>query len=181
MEHTMKIENPHDKFFKETFEDLTVARDFLNHYLPTELMHQVDVQSLEPQKDSFINEKLEEGFSDLLFKANKQGEERYYYFLFEHKSYPSKDIILQLLKYMTEIWIAKTKKENNYELPIIIPLVIYHGKSRWNEPICLSEMIQGDTKIPKQLRKFIPDFEYLLFDFSYMTDEEILGGAKLKM
>ncbi len=177
----MKIENPHDKFFKETFGDIAVARDFLNHYLPTELIRQVDMKSLEPQKDSFVNKDLEENFSDLLFKANFQGTEGYFYFLFEHKSYPSKNIMLQLLKYMTEIWDAKAQKENEWQLPLVIPLVMYHGKTRWNAPLRLKDMMQGNTNIPKEMENYIPDFEYLLFDFSHRSDEEILGEAMLKM
>ena len=181
MEHTMKIENPHDKFFKETFGDVAVARDFLYHYLPPELMQQVDMESLEPQKDSFVNKDLEENFSDLLFKANFQDQEGYFYFLFEHKSYPSKNIILQLLKYMTEIWEAKAQKENEWKLPLVIPLVMYHGKKRWNAPLRLKDMMQGNTNIPKEMENYIPDFEYLLFDFSHRSDEEILGEAMLRM
>ena len=52
----MKIQNPHDKFFKETFGNLAVAKDFLRNYLPQNIMDIVDINSLEPQKDSFINE-----------------------------------------------------------------------------------------------------------------------------
>jgi len=30
----MKIDNPHDKFFKETLGNVIVAKDFLHNYLP---------------------------------------------------------------------------------------------------------------------------------------------------
>jgi predicted transposase/invertase (TIGR01784 family) len=66
----MKIQNPHDKFFKETFGNVAVAKDFLNNYLPQSIMNIVDMDTLKPQKDSFINKELEEGFSDLLFKVD---------------------------------------------------------------------------------------------------------------
>ena len=79
------------------------------------------MDTLEPQKDSFINKELQESFSDLLFKANINNREGYLYFLFKHKSYPSRDVAFQLLKYMVEIW--NTKIENTNRLPIIIPLV----------------------------------------------------------
>ena len=82
----MKIQNPHDKFFKETFGRVDVARDFLNNYLPQNIVDIIDTDTLEPQKDSFINEELQESFSDLLFKARINKREGYLYFLFEHKS-----------------------------------------------------------------------------------------------
>ncbi|ABI67501.1 Rpn family recombination-promoting nuclease/putative transposase [Syntrophomonas wolfei] len=125
----MKIQNPHDRFFKETLGKVEVAKDFLNNYLPGNIIKVIDVDTLEPQKDSFINKELQEGFSDLLFKANINNREGYIYFLFEHKSYTRKDIAFQLLRYMMEIWETKSKKEKADELPVIIPLVVYHGKS----------------------------------------------------
>ncbi|HHV16323.1 MAG TPA: DUF4351 domain-containing protein [Gelria sp.] len=33
----MKIQNPHDRFFKETFGKVEVAKDFLNNYLPEDI------------------------------------------------------------------------------------------------------------------------------------------------
>ncbi|MDD3272351.1 MAG: Rpn family recombination-promoting nuclease/putative transposase [Syntrophomonadaceae bacterium] len=173
----MKIQNPHDRFFKETFGKVEVAKDFLNNYLPENIIKVIDLDTLEPQKDSFINEKLQEGFSDLLFKAKINNREGYIYFLFEHKSYTSKDIAFQLLKYMVEIWEAKSKKEKADELPVIIPLVVYHGKDGWKIGTTLGEMITGYEDLPEDIKKFTPNYEYLLYDLSRYTDDEIKGGV----
>ena len=51
----MLIQNPHDRFFKETFSDVTVAKDFLRHCTPHELSKVIDLDTLRPEKDSFIN------------------------------------------------------------------------------------------------------------------------------
>ena len=90
------------------------------------------IDRLDAEKDSFIDENLNETFSDLLFGVNINNRRSYIYFLFEHKSYRSKNITFQLLKYMVEIWDSKNKNADSDWLPIIIPLVIYHGKERWN-------------------------------------------------
>lgn len=100
--------------------------------MPAELIQVVDMDTLQIQKDSFINAALEESYADLLFKADFQGEDGYIYFLFEHKSYPGKHIIIQLLKYMVSIWETKAMQKEMQGLPIVIPLVVYHGKKRWN-------------------------------------------------
>lgn len=47
----MKIENPHDKYFKETLGNVEVAKDFLNNYLPPDIMKIVDADTLYPEKD----------------------------------------------------------------------------------------------------------------------------------
>ncbi len=70
----MKIQNPHVKFFKETFSKVEVARDFIKNYLTESVLAVIDLETLEIQKDSFINEELKEVFSDMLFQVaiNKQ-------------------------------------------------------------------------------------------------------------
>jgi predicted transposase YdaD len=155
----MKIQNPHDKFFKETFSNVAVAKDFMNNYLPQSIINIIDINTLEPQKDSFINEELQEVFSDMLFRVNINKREGYIYFLFEHKSYTSKNISFQLLKYMLEIWEAKVKKEDTNELPVVIPLVIYHGKDKWNIKTSLGEMIKGYEDLPEDIEDIIEKVE----------------------
>ena len=84
------INNPHDKFFKETFSRPEIVRDFLQNYLPAELVNLLNLDSLELQKDNFVDDDLQEHFSDLLYKVQlHDGRFAYIYFLFEHKSYPT--------------------------------------------------------------------------------------------
>ena len=173
------IKKPHDKFFKETLNDLETTRDFMKNYLPKDILEIIDLEKLSAEKDSYIDQELQELFSDLLFKTNINGREGYIYFLFEHKSYLSKRTALQLLKYMVKIWeqkITETRK-----LPIIIPLVVYHGESRWNIDKSLGGMIQGIETLPESIKPQIPDYEYIVYDLSPYGDEEIKGSAKLRI
>lgn len=110
------MQNPHDKFFKETFNDVDVTKDFLQQYSSEEVLKYIDLNSLDPQKVSFIDDELKESFSDLLFQVNINNEAGFVYFLFEHKSSPDKGIVLQLLKYLVNIWETKTKKSGIYQL-----------------------------------------------------------------
>src|SRR5690625_2573181 len=135
----MKIYQAHDKLFKESFGNVTVAQDFLQHYLPPALLKVVDLASLEISIDSFIEEGLQDSRSNLLNEAIIDGEKSYVYFLFEHKSYPTKDIALQLLGYMLEIWKREVNKKKADALPPVLPLVIYHGGSRWKKPKLLRD------------------------------------------
>ena len=167
------IDQAHDKLFKETFGNVEIAKDFMNEYLPSNLREIINLETLEPQKDSFINKELKEVFSDLLFRVDVNGNEGYIYFLFEHKSYKDKLVIFQLLRYMIEIWESKIKKENNNKLPIIIPLLIYHDKGQWNIKTKLSEMILGYDELPEDIKRYIPNYEYLLYDLTKYKNEDI--------
>ncbi len=177
----MKIQNPHDKFFKESMGNTEVAKDFLANYLPVAVMEVIDLASLQLEKDSFINSSLEENFSDLLFSAEIDGKEGYLYFLFEHKSYIDGGIAFQLLKYMTEIWDLKRNKEHVKELPVVIPLVIYHGRTEWNKSTNLGSMLNGYDQLPIEAQKLVPNFEYLIYDISSYKDEDIKGIAQTRI
>jgi predicted transposase/invertase (TIGR01784 family) len=62
------VHNPHDRFFKETFSRVEVARDFTVHYLPPEIAALLDPATLSISKDSLVDEELGERFSDLLYQ-----------------------------------------------------------------------------------------------------------------
>lgn len=177
----MKIQNPHDKFFKETMGNVETAKDFLINYLPESLKQVVNLDTLKPQKDSFISPELEESFSDLLFQVEISGQESYLYFLFEHKSYPDKGLALQLLKYMVEIWEEKMDKEHAEKLPIIIPLVVYHGAPNWRTPSSLGDMLRGYDALPENLKIYVPNFDHVLYDISIYTNEDIKGKAQTRI
>ena len=148
-------------------------------------MQIIDMDTLEPQKESFLDEKLNEEFSDLLFRVMINNKEGYIYFLFEHKSYKDKMVIFQVLKYMISIWESKIKdnkdrrkvegKSNSgeMELPVILPLVIYHANTEWNVERTLRNMIPNYKNLPDDLKRYIPDFEYLLIDLSDFSKHEV--------
>lgn len=177
----MDVYNPHDKFFKEMLGDVETAKDFIANYLPEKVLNVMDVNTLEVQKTSFINKDLQESHSDLLFKVNICNEEGYVYLLFEHKSYLDRGVVFQLLQYMIEIWEAKRKKEQVTKLPIIIPLVIYHGLTKWKVPTKLSELFNGYDKLPEEVKAYVPNFSYLLYDVSQYSDEDMKGSLQTRI
>lgn len=67
------------------------------------------------------------------------------------------------------------------KLPMIIPLVIYHGKNNWNISTTLGEMINGYNSFSLDIKKYIPNFEYLLYDTSRYKDEDIKGELYLRI
>jgi predicted transposase YdaD len=58
------ITNPHDKLFRETLSDREVAADFLQHYLPEDILTLTDLNSLEISKDSFVEDDLKDYHSE---------------------------------------------------------------------------------------------------------------------
>lgn len=177
-----EINNPHDKFFKQTLQDKETAKDFFKNYLPETLLSEIDLESLSLSKDSFVEKELEEVFSDILFEVKLNDKKSYFYLLFEHKSYSYKKVSFQLLKYMLQIWelhsSGKSKSVKKDKYPIIIPMVFYHGEKKWNIGLKLSDLLD---EIPDEFTRYIPDYEYILYDLSQYKDEEIKGEIKLRL
>ncbi len=159
--HTMsKIENVHDNFFKKVFSDVANVKTFLEIALPEGLRRQLDLGGLELDTTSYVSEEYKASLSDVVVKCAARDKQRPVdvYLLFEHKSYRDKKIFIQLLRYMYLMW-QKDSAEGK-PLRVILPLVFYHGKGRWNLPTQFAEQFA----VNKELRRFLLNFEYLLFD-----------------
>jgi predicted transposase/invertase (TIGR01784 family) len=83
----------HDTFFRQLLGEPTTAIDFVQNYLPANLVELLDLLQLRPEKDTFVDARLRKHFSDILFSVPlKSGEQIYLYLLFEHKSSPDKQV-----------------------------------------------------------------------------------------
>ena len=172
-----ELRNPHDLFFRETFSRLEVAKDFMANYLPKDVTAVLDFSTLELQKDSFIDADLKEHFSDLLYRLQlRDGSEANVYLLLEHKSSPDVQVALQLLRYMVRHW-ERAQREKIRPLPPVIPIVVYHGRERWE----ISENFVGLFEGPEALRPYWPDFRYELQDLSRYSIEDVRGGIILRV
>jgi len=174
-----KVQNPHDMFFKDTFSNPLVVRDFVENYLPEPILKLVDLNELEIQNGSHVDEELREIFSDMLFRTKINERDGYLYFLFEHKSYPDRMVALQLLTYMVRIWNQKVNKENHTHIPVIIPMVICQGKNKWKISPMFSDLILNFDTLPEEVKQLIPDYRYQLYDLSQFSDDDIKGKAEL--
>lgn len=172
----MTVQNPHDKFFRDSFGRVEIARNYLEEYLPADVRALLDLDTLLLQDGSFIDETMQEHQSDLLYQVQMiDGRVAYIYFLFEHKSYPDPTVLLQLLRYMVRFWERQIK--DSAPLMPVMPLVIYHGERAWNGPVDFHSLLQA----PTALQPYLPDFRFHLSDFSHLSDETIKGEIWLRV
>jgi predicted transposase/invertase (TIGR01784 family) len=172
------IKNPHDHFFRATFTHRNVAAGFARHYLPLDIVENLDLETLQPTKDSFVDDELRDHFTDLLYETRlKDNTLAYVYLLFEHKSYSEPWVAFQLLRYMVRIWEYALEQYQVTTLPPIIPLVVYHGEQRWQVDARFCHLV---TACPP-LADYVPDFRYELYDLSMYSDEELVGAVNLRL
>ncbi len=176
-----QIVNPNDRLFRETWSDRETAVDFIKNYLPGRILRHIDTARFEICKDSFIEEELRDYFSDLLYRVDIYGEKGYLYFLFEHKSFGDKLASLQILEYKIKIWrleLKQRKKRDPISLPVVIPILLYHGKEKWTYGSSFGHFFKQH---PSDLSVFVPNFEFVLVDLSEYEDEYIKGAVATRV
>ena len=169
-----KVVNPHDKVFRAAYSNKENARSLLTDKLPDNVLKLVDLDSLEISKDSFIEKDLADYYSDILYQVNLAGgSQGFIYVLFEHKSYYDKYVHLQLLEYMVKIWRLHIKQHKGDKLPIVVPLLICHGRNEWpDDTERLASLLSGPVD---ELAGYIPDFGFELYDLHRYSDDQIKG------
>src|SRR4051794_16944343 len=96
------IKARHDKIFRKAMENLMVAMEFLDTHLPKDIRRFIDLSTLKIEKESFIERKLKNRASDVLFSVNFNGNPGYIYLLLEHQTKCDHFMALRLFKYMLE-------------------------------------------------------------------------------
>ena len=132
------MSGPHDLFVRFTFGHPERAAAELRAALPSQVVSQVDWASLKQEPGNVVDPELRETESDLLFSARLLGgRPLLFYVLLEHQSSVDRWMALRMLRYVVrqlEHW----RKENPgiQLLPLIIPLVMYHGQEGgWSAPV----------------------------------------------
>ena len=184
--------SPHDAYFKAVLGEPRNAGVILRERLPEDIVALLAPDLPEPVPGTFIDEQLRPHISDLLYRLRlKSGETALLYALLEHKSTPDALTPLQLLRYMTRIWSKWTrqgeeragqeqtsgKTAHNGPLPVIIPLVFYHGKRRWNVPRHFAGLF---GRPPDELARYIPDFPYEFVDLGHIPDADLSRDPRLR-
>ena len=158
------------------------------------VLKRIDTASIRPVKGSFIDRELREHFSDLLCKADTtDGRPGYIYCLLEHKSYPDRLVAFQLLRVMVKIWSGDLRKFRKREKKAakagqsapprpfcfapVIPLVLYHGESKWNVP----ENFHALSEMADELKFYVPNFRFPVADLSEYDDDQIKGEVMLRV
>jgi len=155
------LKNPHDHFFRHSFSLPDIAQPFFQRYLPPEIRDGLDLATLQPEPESFVDPKLADHHADLLFSVRRHdGRPARLYLLLEHKSYDTVWAGLQLLDYLVRIWSREQARIKSPPLPPVVGLVLYHGEAPWSGGSRFGSLVDA----PGWLGEFTPDFRFILCD-----------------
>jgi predicted transposase YdaD len=169
---------PHDLFARYTFGRPERAEAELRAVLPAPIVSEVDWTSLRQESGSVVDPELRETESDLLFTPRlRSGRSLLLYVLLEHQSTVDRWMALRMLRYVVrqlEHW--RQQHPDSPVLPVIIPLVMYHGpEGAWTAPRRVEDLFElpDDEEQRERWRALVPRFEYLLDDLTAEREEAL--------
>jgi predicted transposase/invertase (TIGR01784 family) len=174
---------PHDAIFKGLLGKPEHARGVLRGVVPAAAAEAIDWQSLTPVSGNFVDLELRQQYTDLLFSARwHDGSELLAYVLFEHQSATPKakdgPMAFRLLRYQVRIWEDwLTRNPEVKALPVIIPVVMYHGQAPWSEPRLFGDVLAVPPSVRPAIERHLVQFAYLLNDLSEISDDELRARA----
>lgn len=170
------LHQPHDKIVKRMLSNPETARDILSLYLPKKILAIVDLNHLEIQKDSFIDDEHRAYAADLLYKTTFQDKEGYIWILLEHQRESDYWMPLRLFKYMGMIWEHIRKSSKVKYLPLVYPLVIYNGDTPYAHSLNFLDLIEPEASKVIFRRLFIEPFS--LIDLPSIQDDSLRESAQ---
>ncbi len=170
------MSGPHDLFARYTFGHPERAEAELRAVLPPHVVSQVDWASLRREPGSVVDPELRETESDLLFSARlRTGHSLLLYVLLEHQSTVDGWMALRMLRYVVR-QVDRWRQEHPEStlLPVIIPLVMYHGpEGAWTAPRRVEDLFDLPEEGREQWGALVPRFEYLLDDLTAEREEAL--------
>jgi predicted transposase/invertase (TIGR01784 family) len=124
-----KINHIHDKTFRKILDYKKEFTIFINKIFNLE--EKLEEKDIEKYNRKFVSVDYTNQESDVIYKLkNKE-----IFILVEHQTKIDKKMPIRILKYELEIIRSRMDENNRLEFPIIIPIVLYTGKQRWNAKI----------------------------------------------
>ncbi|HET7501504.1 MAG TPA: Rpn family recombination-promoting nuclease/putative transposase [Kofleriaceae bacterium] len=175
------ISNPHDALFQGVLGRPEHARGVLRTIMPATVAAAIDWSTLTLRPGSFVDVALSFRHTDLLYEVMlREGGELLMYVLFEHQSTPPTEGLmgLRLLAYEVRIWERwRVDHPKARTLPMIFPVVLYHGTTAWPEPRAFEGLLGVPDGMRPAVEAYLVRFSYLLHDLSAIPDDELREGA----
>lgn len=163
MQNGTYINNQYDKTYRKILSNKKDVTYIINEAINVE----IKPEEIEKYKSSFVTDEYGNREADVVYKLKN----RNIFFLIEHQTkvdyampYRIEEYRLEVMKSAIDIKKIKTK---GYELPTVIPIVIYTGKQKWSVRTYLSKI--QDERFSK-----VDLFKYNLIDINEYTNEELL-------
>lgn len=173
----MPLPRSHDALFRFVFGDPVVAADLLRTFLPPALAAAIDWSGLRLVPGHFVDARLRERQTDLLFLAPLGDGWVLLHVVFEHKAQDDRCTALQTTRYELRIlsrW--RADHPNDPLLPPVLPVVVHHGPRPMRAPRSLRGLVDVrgvSPRVGRLLHRFHAPVGFLLVDLAAMSAADL--------
>ena len=158
------INQKHDKIFKEMLSDKKSTVDFINSFLHLNLVE----DDIEKYEKEFRTSEFSNVEADVVYKIKNKNV----FILIEHQSSVDYKMSYRIMRYkyaiIESVIDKKRLKEKSYRIPMVIPVVLYTGKRKWQKLLIndIEEKVEGYAE---------NWLEYTLIDVNKFSKEQLLA------
>jgi hypothetical protein len=182
LETYSKVSNEHDSGYKYLLSVKRVFIDLIRSFVPREWVKEIDDEKTVKLDKSYVLDDFSKKESDIVYSSYIKGRQCLFYVLLELQSTVDFQMPLGLLIYMTALWRdyaeqieSNRQKRKSFKLPVIIPIVLYNGKSKWTATCNFRDYLSMPEAFDMQLL----DFEYIVLNVQSYDDRQLLDMKSL--
>ena len=167
----------HDHSYKLLFAHPTMVQDLLRGFVGGDWLQELDFSTLERVSESYVSDDLRARADDIVWRV--RSGERHIYLLVEFQSGIDPFMSVRVLTYVGLLYqdlIRAREVSRDDGLPVILPIVLYNGSSRWRAAQELASLLQDS---PNGFAKYRPTMRYLLIDEGAYDDSELASHGNL--
>jgi len=177
-----KIHHPHDKGYRQLLSNKKTFLELIMTFVKEDWVTDINENDIILVDKSYILQDFSEKEADVVYRLKTKDEDIIFYVLLELQSTVDYLMPFRLLLYEVEIWRdvynnaqEEERERKGFQLPAIIPVVLYNGKNNWTAKLDFKEILAGYQKFEKHLL----NFHYILFDVNRYSDEDLIKAANL--
>jgi hypothetical protein len=164
----------HDHSYRHLFARPELVESLVRELVAEPWVEDLDFSSLERVNASYVSDRMKRSEGDMVWKLRRRdGSEVIVYLLVEFQSRVERFMAVRLMSYVSALYldlIDRGELAPGRRLPLVIPLVIYNGASRWRAPRQLSELIEPAEPA---VRAYVPQLLYRVIDQGSYAPEDL--------
>ncbi|MEO0592111.1 MAG: Rpn family recombination-promoting nuclease/putative transposase [Myxococcota bacterium] len=174
------IDKPHDRYVKRLLQRPEIAADILRFVLPEALAAALDLALIEDAGTEFVDDRLQQTEPDIVLKMQTvNGAQALLFVVLEHQSSVDPWMAYRMSRSTMRLWESwRSKNRKASRLPVVIPVVLYHGDTPWQAETNIGELIDG-ADARDAMGPLWPSFSYVV-EWVNAHTENALRASRLK-
>lgn len=127
MESTTSAVNPHEKFIRKCMSKKSFLRGFLRSYVPTELLEQFAIDSLQIETVDFNHDLPKESTVAFVYNVEWLDKDGHAYFIVVFQNAADRLIAFRMEKFIHSVMDHGLKMSGMKKLPFVYALVMNHS------------------------------------------------------